>query len=106
MIGVMTKLMNVENSPEILHVEHSQRGRYWTNTAAGEAELTYQLGDSDAMIIAGTFVPRQARGTGVALALVKRAVADARARGRKIAPLCPYVARIFDRHKEWADLRV
>lgn len=87
------------------HNERFNRGRYWTDTKAGEAELTYSLGSNDRMIINSTFVPRDARGGGVALALVKRAVSDAQNRGRKVDPVCPYVDRIFARHPEWRELR-
>lgn len=87
------------------HTERFKRGRYWADTKAGEAELVYSLGAHDEVIIRSTFVPIDARGGGVALALVKRAVEDARSRGRKVDPVCPYVDRLFDRHPEWEALR-
>jgi predicted GNAT family acetyltransferase len=87
------------------HNQKNNRGRYWMNTDAGEAELVYSLGDGDEMIINSTFVPIEARGGGVALALVKRAVEDAKATGRKVDPVCPYVDRIFARHPEWREVR-
>ncbi len=74
-------------------------------TTAGEAELVYSLGANDKMIINSTFVPIDARGGGVALALVKRAVEDAKKTGRKVDPVCPYVDRVFARHPEWRELR-
>lgn len=91
---------------KIAHTEKNRRGRYWIETEAGEAELTYRVGDRDDLIIINsTFVPIDARGGGVALALVRRAIEDARAKGRKIDPVCPYVDRLFDRHPEWRPLR-
>mgnify|MGYP006273861971 FL=1 len=45
------------------------------------------------------------RGTGAGAALVERAVADARAEGVKITPLCPFAAAQFRRHPEWQDVR-
>ncbi len=91
---------------EIAHTEKNNRGRYWIETQAGEAELTYQVGDKgDLIVINSTFVPIDARGGGVALALVKRAIADAMAAGRKVDPVCPYVDRLFDRHPEWRAWR-
>lgn len=91
---------------KIGHNEKNNRGRYWTETTAGEAELIYSLSSGDKMVIDSTFVPKDARGGGVALALVKRAVEDAKAFGRKVDPVCPYVGRVFDRHPEWGELRV
>lgn len=90
---------------EIDHAERDKRGRYWIITKAGEAELIYSLGADDSMIINSTFVPADARGGGVALALVKRAVEDAKAIGRKVDPVCPFVDRVFSRHPEWLELR-
>jgi predicted GNAT family acetyltransferase len=92
-------------TPTISHTEKSGRGRYWIETDAGEAELTYSLANPQRMVIGSTFVPREARGGGVALALVKRAVADAQTTGRTIDPVCPYVDRVFARHPEWRALR-
>ena len=51
-----------------------------------------------------TFVPPQMRGQGVAQVLVEALVADARAQGFHIVPHCSYVAALFRRHPEWADL--
>lgn len=57
------------------------------------------------MIIADhTGVPEAFRGTGAGLELVKRLVADARAEGVKIIPLCPFVNAQRRRHPEWADV--
>jgi len=38
------------------------------------------------------------------LALVKRAVEDARAKGVKVVPICPYVRLQIDRRPEWQDV--
>jgi predicted GNAT family acetyltransferase len=35
---------------------------------------------------------------------VARGVADARAAGKHILPLCPFAAAQFRRHSEWRDL--
>jgi predicted GNAT family acetyltransferase len=90
---------------EISHAEKNDRGRYWTETSGGEAELIYRLRDAGRMVIGSTFVPLEARGGGVALALVKRAMDDARSAGRKVDSICPYVDVVLDRHPEWSDLR-
>jgi uncharacterized protein len=43
-------------------------------------------------------------GRGIASALVRRVLADARASGTTITPRCPFFVRHFDRHPEDADL--
>ena len=95
-----------EKTAPISHAEKNKRGRYWIETEAGEAELTYQVGEQgDLIVINSTFVPVGARGGGVAFALVLRAIEDARAAGRKIDPVCPYVDLLVDRNPEWRALR-
>ena len=61
---------------------------------------------SDTLIIADhTYAPDTMRGMGVAKAMVDRLIADARAAGQKIIPLCPYVKAQALKHKEeWADV--
>ena len=61
---------------------------------------------SDTLIIADhTYAPDAMRGMGVAKAMVDRLIADARAAGQKIIPLCPYVKAQALKHKvEWADV--
>ncbi len=44
------------------------------------------------------------RGMGAARALTERLIADARAKGQRIVPLCPYVRSLSQRHPEWSDV--
>ncbi|MCA8890066.1 MAG: GNAT family N-acetyltransferase [Parvularculaceae bacterium] len=90
---------------EISHTERDDRGRYWTETPGGEAELIYRLAGAGKIVIASTFVPREARGGGVAYALVKRAIDDARDAGRSIGSTCSYVDVLLERNPEWRALR-
>ena len=43
-------------------------------------------------------------GKGIASALVRRVLADARTAGEKVTPRCPFFASHFERHPEDADL--
>lgn len=83
------------------------RGRYLARVEGfpGEAELTFSRTDPSVVIANHTGTPVAMRGQGVATALVERLVADARAEGFKIVPLCPFVEAQFERHPEWSDLR-
>lgn len=45
-------------------------------------------------------------GQGLGSQLVGGALADVRARGLKVTPLCPFVARYIEKHPEHADLVV
>lgn len=85
--------------------ETASRGRYVYRDGAGnEAEMTYSRAGAGLIIIDHTEVPDAFRGQGVGLALVTRAVADARAAGRQILPLCPFARAQFRRHPEWSDV--
>ena len=89
---------------DIGHQRGKAGGRFHIAVEGGEAEITYRL-KGGVMTIDHTFVPVPARGGDVAMRLVRRAVAEAQSLGLKIAPDCPYVARVFDFMPEWAPLR-
>lgn len=85
--------------------DKGSRGRYVIYLGDGkEAEMTYGRA-GDIMTIDHTGVPPEFRGAGLAQMLVERGIADARAEGFRIEPLCSYVAAQFRRHADWADLR-
>jgi len=65
--------------------------------------LDYQLQGST-MAITHTGVPSQVGGRGIAAALTKYALDDARARGWKVRPLCSYADAYIRRHPEYSDL--
>jgi uncharacterized protein len=79
------------------------KGRYVIRTESGEAELTYSIASPTLVIADHTVVPDSFRGTGAGVALVERLVADARAEGFRIMPLCPFVNAQRKRHPDWAD---
>lgn len=89
----------------IRHEEGDSKGRYSYQAGDGPAaELTYSKAGEHLIIIDHTGVPDAYRGEGVGLLLVERAVADARAAGKKILPLCPFAAAQFRRHSDWSDV--
>ncbi|WP_420328356.1 GNAT family N-acetyltransferase [Mameliella sp.] len=89
----------------IHHQATDTKGRYSFATDGGpEAELTYSKAGDHMIIIDHTGVPDAYRGQGIGLALVERAITDARSAGKKVLPLCPYAAAQFKRHPEWADV--
>ncbi|MDP1668989.1 GNAT family N-acetyltransferase [Phaeovulum sp.] len=93
-------------SVEILREQSATRGRYLIrlNGELTEAELTWaQLGDH---IVAAdhTDVPDIFRGRGFGMLLVEHLVIDARDRGLRVVPLCPFVRAQYQRHPEWSDV--
>lgn len=79
-------------------------GRYVYRLKGAEAEMTYVNSGERLVIIDHTFVPGAFRGMGIAEALVTRGVADFRAAGKRVLPLCSYAAAQFRRHPDWSDL--
>lgn len=69
-----------------------------------EAELTFTHRGANLVSADHTGAPDALRGTGVAAALVDHLVADARQRGFRIIPICPYVQARYARHPEWRDV--
>ena len=69
-----------------------------------EAEMTYSKAGTSRIIIDHTGVPKELGGRGVGVALVRRAVEEARAAGLKIIPLCPFAKAQIQKHKEWQDV--
>lgn len=80
------------------------KGRYVLRRDGAEAELTFSIASPTLIIADHTEVPDSFRGTGAGRALVEHLVADARARGFKVVPLCPFVNGLRQRHPEWADV--
>ena len=84
--------------------DHGSKRRYVIRAPEGEAELTLSVLTPARVIADHTFVPDALRGRGLAGRLLDALLADARAQGFTIVPLCPYVAAQARRHPEWDEL--
>lgn len=89
---------------EIDREEGETKGRYSATLDGHEAEMTYSRAGDATIIIDHTGVPDALRGRHVGVALVRRAVEDARAENRRIFPLCPFAKAQIARHPEWHDV--
>ena len=94
------------DSIEVFREDETSHGAYRADVPGSrrQAELTW-IARGPLRIADHTWVPPEARGKGIAAALVEALVADARELGLKIVPQCSYVEAAFRRHPEWADLR-
>lgn len=79
------------------------KGRYVIRKDGAVAEMTYSITSPTLVIADHTEVPEAFRGMGAGLAMLTQFVADARAEGFKIMPLCPFVNATRKKHPEWAD---
>jgi predicted GNAT family acetyltransferase len=86
---------------EITHQPAAQR--FVAQVEGGEAECVYRL-HGGVMDIVHTEVPPASEGHGVAAALVRAALAHARAQGLRVRPSCSYVRSYMRRHADTQDL--
>lgn len=85
-------------------VRHNEaESRYELETPHGLATAAYQASDG-VLAFTHTHVPDADQGHGVGGALIAGALADVRARGARVLPLCPFVADYLEHHAEARDL--
>ncbi len=89
---------------EVIREHGAHKGRYVIRQNGEEAEMTYSITTPTLVIADHTEVPDSFRGTGAGVAMLTQFVADARAEGFKIMPLCPFVNATRKKHPEWADV--
>jgi uncharacterized protein len=77
--------------------------RYEADIDGHLAVAEYLLKD-DRVVFTHTFVPPELRGRGVAEALVRTALEEARQEGRRVVPQCSYVALFIRRNPEFKSL--
>ena len=90
---------------EITYSESDTKGRYGARPAgeSAEAEMTTSKLSDSLIIVDHTFVPDALRGRGLAGALAERVIADARAKGQRIVPLCPFLRGYAEKHRQELD---
>jgi hypothetical protein len=89
-------------APTVSH--DAAQHRFTAQTDDGEAVLAYASAGDGVLDLQHTVVPPSARGEGVGDALVRAAVAHARAEGLQLLPTCPFVEAWMRRHREDADV--
>ena len=70
----------------------------------GEVAFAAYRAEDGALLFHHTVVPPALGGRGIASQLIKGALADVRAKGLKVVPVCSFVAAYFDKHPEEQDL--
>ncbi len=83
--------------------DHAERSRYELPLDGELAVVTYNLSPTNLMITE-TLVPERLEGRGLASRLAKHVIADARARGLLILPVCPFFSAYLQKHPEQADV--
>ena len=83
--------------------DNAARSRYELEVEGKTAIADYRL-SGRTITIPHTFVPEALRNHGVGSHLVRGVLADARARGLKVVPQCPFVAAYIRQNPEFQDL--
>ncbi|MEV7398421.1 GNAT family N-acetyltransferase [Aeromicrobium sp. NPDC092404] len=83
---------------------NSDENRYEIHVDDTLAGFTKAFEDGDVVTFPHTEVFDEFEGQGLASELVTGALDDIRARGKRIVPTCPYVARFVERHPDYQDL--
>ena len=86
--------------------EEGSKGRYVARLPGSdeEAEMTFSRISPTRIIVDHTGVPEAFKGQGVGKALALNVVKEAREKGFKIVPLCPFMKAQADRNPDWADV--
>jgi uncharacterized protein len=83
--------------------DNTERHRFELD-ADGRVAFSQYRRDGDTIIFMHTEVPKELGGKGIGSALVRGALAIARAQGLTVAAVCPFVKAYLARHPEDADL--
>jgi uncharacterized protein len=88
-----------------IELHHDEQGRrFHTEVDGHPARLDYARHQDGTLDLVHTEVDPALRGKGVGEALVRGVLDEARRRGVKIVPRCPFVQKFLERHPEDRDL--
>ncbi|MEV0185630.1 GNAT family N-acetyltransferase [Streptomyces sp. NPDC050625] len=85
---------------ERVHARH----RYEIKVDGERAGFTAYRDRGEQRVFFHTEIDDAHAGQGLAGQLVQQALADVRALGKRIVPVCPYVAKFLLKHEEFADI--
>jgi predicted GNAT family acetyltransferase len=93
------------NTPEFEVVNDEKSGIYEAIAdGTALAGLTYDLAGDHRLVLLATSVFPEFRGRGIATALIRRVLDDARDKGKTVTIRCPIVHEFIQRTPEYADL--
>ncbi len=78
--------------------------RYVLTLEGETAGVAHFLPHGDQVVFTHTVVDDRFEGHGLGSTLVRHALDDTRARGKRIVPVCPFVQAYLSRHHDWDDL--
>ena len=90
-------------NPEVT-VRHNPAACRYEAEVEGRLAVAEYVPQGDRLVFTHTVVPPELRSRGLAEKLVRTALEDARAAGRKVVPQCSYVRVFIRRHPEFQSL--
>lgn len=93
-----------QSSPVPVVERVDARNRYEILVDGERAGLTAYRDRGEQRVFYHTEIDDAFAGQGLASRLVQEALTDVRDSGKRIVPVCPYVAKFLQRHEEFADL--
>jgi predicted GNAT family acetyltransferase len=90
------------SEPTVQRVD--SRHRYEVLVDGERAGLTAYRDRDGQRVFFHTEIDDAFAGQGLASLLVEQALTDVRASGKRIVPVCPYVAKFLKKHDEFADI--
>jgi predicted GNAT family acetyltransferase len=93
-----------DSAPALAIRDNPERHRFEADLGDGSfaiAEYTLRAGK---IVFTHTEVPPAHEGKGIGSALIRYALAEARKRGLKVIPICPFFAAHMQKHAEVQDL--
>lgn len=85
--------------------DNCERSRFEVTVDGHLSRADYGIA-GDVITFTHTVVPPALEGRGIASRLIRHGLSEARERGLRVVPQCPFVAAYIAKHPEWADLLV
>ena len=85
-------------------IRNNEKQHRYELDADGQSAVAYYKLAPGVLTLTHTETPVALRGRGIASRLVRGALEDARARGLKVVPQCPFVSAYMAKHAEFGDL--
>ncbi|GAB4584135.1 GNAT family N-acetyltransferase [Nocardia sp. IFM 10818] len=93
-----------QTEPTVTQVTDAQPQHYAIHVDGERAGLTAYLDKDGQRIFFHTEIGDRFAGRGLASKLIAAALADTRAAGLRIVPICPFVAGYLEKHHDFDDL--
>jgi len=92
------------NASDLPIRDNPEKHRYEADLGDGSAAIAEYILPAGKIMFTHTEVPPKHEGKGIGSALIRYALAEARRRGLKVIPVCPFFAAYMQKHTEVQDL--